>query len=176
MTAKLAEARGFRIRSIRFGARAMTGGRFLIVLLTWAAASAAAANTQVAPAAAPALLRCVDGIATRLTPTYVDCRAHAHGTRAMLHCIHDERDRQDAVLSKAFDDKVALFDTLDATRFGRGEPPWQSYRDPWCPAHAGANWGTLSAVVSSTFLLDETIRHTINVEQYPRDPRIVPCT
>lgn len=107
-------------------------------------------------------------IEKRYSRDYTQCMDTSDGVTAdMMDCLGVEIDRQDARLNQAY---VMVMRPMPKPRKEklRGlQRVWIKQRDAKCArASAEAGGGTLSSVVYSSCILDETIGRTIFLENY----------
>jgi uncharacterized protein YecT (DUF1311 family) len=90
-------------------------------------------------------------------------------TSAMLDCVGDEHNRQDARLNEAYRVTMARLSTSQKLDMRESERKWIKFRDDHCQAAAGDEaGGTLGTVMINQCALDETIRRVIWIENYMR--------
>jgi len=118
---------------------------------------------------------CMSAITARHSVAFNNCVAAAHGTRQQLRCIGSEIQVQQAQEGLAFSKLLIQLGSINRQHIQRVEKIWLSYRDSWCSVHVSPLWGTLSAIGAATCRMDETIRHSISLDTFPRDAVVVEC-
>lgn len=122
----------------------------------------------VAIVVGPASAQTQTQIEKRYSRDYTECMDASGGVTAdMMDCLGVEIDRQDARLNQAY---VMVMGPLPKPRKDklRGlQRTWIKQRDAKCArASAEAGGGTLSTIIYSSCILDETISRTIFLENY----------
>lgn len=107
-------------------------------------------------------------IEKRYSRDYIQCMDASGGVTAdMMDCLGTEIDRQDARLNQAY---VMVMRPLPKPRKDklRGlQRAWIKQRDSKCArASAAEGGGSLSSIIYSSCILDETIGRTIFLENY----------
>jgi uncharacterized protein YecT (DUF1311 family) len=133
-----------------------------LFLCVASAASLAVATLAAVPANAGA-----PEIEARYSKTYKDCPGLAGGTAEMVGCIGDETTRQDKTLNDAYKKAMDGLNDRQKTALRTAQRAWIAYRDAWCEAQHDDEWGSISTIVANHCVLDETIRRTIELENYP---------
>lgn len=117
-------------------------------------------------AAAPARAASPE-IEARYSATFKTCPGMNGSTLEIIGCLSDERELQDKALNATYQKVMADLTAPQKARLRDAQRAWIAYRDAWCGAQQDDDWGTLSKIVAAQCLLDETIRHTIELEAYP---------
>jgi uncharacterized protein YecT (DUF1311 family) len=86
-----------------------------------------------------------------------------------LDCLGDEIDRQDARLNRTYQIVMRRLPPGKREKLRKLERAWIVHRDRYCYRIGGGPWrGSLGDVNLHECRLDETIKRTIWLEQYPR--------
>lgn len=103
----------------------------------------------------------------RYSASYAVCSNDANSTHAMLECSRAEYAVQDRLLNEAYRKAMAPLNARQKARLQRAQRAWVAWRDAKCESLQDEDWGTLSGVIASACLVDETVRRLIELEEYP---------
>lgn len=103
----------------------------------------------------------------RYSAAYDACSTEALSTHAMLECSRAEHALQDRALNEAYRKAMAGLNPRQQDKLRSAQRAWLAWRDAKCRSLQDEDWGTLSGVIASACLVDETVRRLIELEQYP---------
>jgi len=107
------------------------------------------------------------GFEGRYSPAYQACSNEAGSTHAMLDCSRAEYAVQDRAMNAAYQRVMATLNARQQAKLRKAQRAWIAWRDAKCESFQDEDWGTLSLVIASACLVDETLRRLIELEEYP---------
>ncbi len=106
-------------------------------------------------------------VEARYTKAFKNCPGMNGGTAEMVGCIGDETTIQDKKLNDTYKKAMTDLNEGQKAKLRNAQRAWVLYRDAWCEAQHDDEWGSISTIVANNCVLDETIRRTIELENYP---------
>jgi uncharacterized protein YecT (DUF1311 family) len=107
----------------------------------------------------------------RLSPAYSDCQANGDAARgvtsAMMSCLGEENERQDAHLNQAYRIVMNRLSTRGKTKLRQSQRVWIKSRDAAAKAAGDrVGGGSAAGLEYSNTVMHETIRRVIWLEKY----------
>ncbi|HEY3813175.1 MAG TPA: lysozyme inhibitor LprI family protein [Caulobacteraceae bacterium] len=106
-------------------------------------------------------------IEARYSKTFKTCPGMERSTAEMIDCIGAETTLQDKALNTTYQKVMADLNDRQKANLKAAQRAWITYRDAWCAAQEDSDWGSISRIVANNCVLDETIRRTIELENFP---------
>jgi uncharacterized protein YecT (DUF1311 family) len=129
---------------------------------------ALAAVAAFSPAIAPLPAQAADkAVEARYTKGFKNCPGFSGSTAEMIGCVDQETQIQDKRLNETYKKAMDGLTAGQKAKLKNAQRAWLAYRDAWCTAQQDSDWGTLSNIAAANCILEQTVRRTMELENYP---------